>query len=102
MAKMKMTPSSGNVFVDLGFDKAEAEVMQLRSDLIIDLMKHLRTKQWTQHDAARHLHISKARVTKLMKGSWHDFTLEMLMTLAYRAGMKLTLTVSSPRSNKAV
>ncbi|MBW8874606.1 MAG: hypothetical protein JF614_06550 [Acidobacteria bacterium] len=31
----KITPSSGNVFRDLGFDEAEAEHLRIRSTLMI-------------------------------------------------------------------
>jgi predicted XRE-type DNA-binding protein len=32
---MSIIESSGNVFIDLGFDEAEAKVMALRAELII-------------------------------------------------------------------
>jgi len=44
----RVTPSSGNVFVDLGFDPAEAEVMKLRAELM------LRTSQRLKEHGCRH------------------------------------------------
>lgn len=41
MPKVKLTPSSGNVFEDLGFDKAEAEVMKLRAQIMIRLEQQI-------------------------------------------------------------
>ena len=35
----RITESSGNVFVDLGFDEAEANVMALRVELIVRFLK---------------------------------------------------------------
>jgi hypothetical protein len=35
--KRKTTKSSGNVFVDLGFDLAEAAVLQMRANVMSDL-----------------------------------------------------------------
>ena len=32
--KLKMIKGSGNVFLDLGFDKAEADSLKMRADLI--------------------------------------------------------------------
>ena len=50
----RITESSGNVFVDLGFDEAEAKVMALRVELIV----HLRAAPWYmerfQHGYAAH------------------------------------------------
>ena len=37
----RVTESSGNVFVDLGFDEAEAKVMALRVELIVQLRETL-------------------------------------------------------------
>lgn len=93
--KVKLTPSSGNVFEDLGFDKAEAEVMKLRAELMIRLEQHLRAKKWTQREAAERLHVSQPRINKLMKGAWQEFSLDMLMTLAHRAGMHPTLKIAA-------
>jgi hypothetical protein len=39
--KEKFTKSSGNVFVNLGFDLAEAAVLQMRSNLMSDLRPYI-------------------------------------------------------------
>ena len=83
----RITPSSGNVFVDLGFDEAEAHVMALRADLMIRLSQELKAKGWTQAQAAKRLGVTQPRVSKLNKGAWQDFSLDMLLTLAGRAGL---------------
>ena len=36
--------SSGNVFLDLGFDPAEAKVMALRAEVMIRMEQHLRAR----------------------------------------------------------
>lgn len=101
MAKVKVTESCGNVFEDLGFDKAEAQVLQMRADILIRLEKHLKATHWTQREVAEHLRITQPRVSKLMKGAWQDFSLDMLMTLAHRAGLRTRLTVG-PDSRRKV
>ncbi len=90
----RITPSSGNVFVDLGFDEAEAHVMALRAELMIRLSKELKAKGWTQAQAAKHLGVTQPRVSKLNKGAWQDFSLDMLLTLAGRAGLQAELRVA--------
>lgn len=87
----RITPGSGNVFVDLGFDEAEAQVMALRAELMIRLSERLKSQGWTQAEAAKHLRITQPRVSKLTKGVWRDFSLDMLLTLAARAGLHLEL-----------
>lgn len=90
----RITPSSGNVFVDLGFDEAEAHVMALRAELMIRLSQELKAKGWTQAQAAKRLGVTQPRVSKLNKGVWQDFSLDMLLTLAGRAGLHAELRVA--------
>jgi predicted XRE-type DNA-binding protein len=90
----RITPSSGNVFADLGFDEAEARVMALRAELMLRLSEELKAKGWTQAQAAKLLGITQPRVSKLNKGAWQDFSLDMLLTLAGRAGLHAELRVA--------
>lgn len=52
------TLGSGNVFVDLGFDLAEAEAMKLRAEVMIRMRQHLQAQSWTQAESARRLGIA--------------------------------------------
>lgn len=84
--KKKMTKSSGNVFLDLGFDPAEAAVLQMRSNLMSDLRLYIEKHKMTQAEAAKRLGISQSRVSDLVRGKWDKFSLEMLITLEARLG----------------
>jgi predicted XRE-type DNA-binding protein len=83
--------SSGNVFIDLGYSPDEAAVLQMRADLMADLRKFIKAKRLTQAKAAEILGVSQSRVSDLMRGKWERFSLEMLISLATRAGMHVTL-----------
>jgi predicted XRE-type DNA-binding protein len=83
--------SSGNVFIDLGYSPDEAAILQMRADLMADLRKFIKAKRLTQARAAEILGVSQSRVSDLMRGKWDKFSLEMLITLATRAGMHVTL-----------
>jgi len=83
--------SSGNVFIDLGYSTDEAAILQMRADLMSDLRKFIKAKRLTQTKAAEILGISQSRVSDLIRGKWERFSLEMLITLATRAGMHVTL-----------
>ncbi len=84
--KKKTTKSSGNVFVDLGFDPAEAAVLQMRSNLMSDLRLYIEKQKLTQPEAAKRLGIAQSRVSDLVRGKWDKFSLEMLITLEARLG----------------
>jgi predicted XRE-type DNA-binding protein len=87
--------SSGNVFIDLGFPPDEAAVLQMRADLIAELRKVIKTRKLTQAKAAKILKVSQSRVSDLMTGKWEKFSLEMLITLATRAGLHVSLKTAA-------
>ena len=91
----KITHSSGNVFIDLGFSPDEAAVLQMRADLMADLRKVIKARKLTQAKAAKILKVSQSRVSDLMTGKWEKFSLEMLITLATRAGMHVSLKTAA-------
>ena len=84
--KNKITKSSGNVFVDLGFDPAEAAVLQMRANLMSDLRLYIEKQKLTQAEAAKRPGIAQSRVSDLVRGKWDKFSLEMLITLDARLG----------------
>jgi predicted XRE-type DNA-binding protein len=93
--KEKIIKSSGNVFIDLGFSKEEAAILQMRSELMVDLRKFIETKSLTQAQAAKIFGISQSRVSDLVRGLWEKFSLEMLIILSYRAGFQVKLKLAA-------
>lgn len=93
--KFKVTDSSGNVFLDLGFPPDEAAILAMRSGLMCQLEILIRDKGWTQAEAAQILGISQSRVSDLIRGKWDKFSLDMLITLATRAGKKVELKLAA-------
>ena len=91
MSKLKMTPGSGNVFADLGFAPEEAVLLQMRADLMNELRQVIKASGWTQVVAARELGVSQSRVSDLVRGKWQQFSLDMLVTLAVRAGRRVNI-----------
>jgi predicted XRE-type DNA-binding protein len=87
--------SSGNVFVDLGYSPDEAAILQMRADLMANLRKFMKTRKLTQSKAAEMLGISQSRVSDLARGKWEKFSLEMLIILATKAGMRVTLRTAA-------
>jgi predicted XRE-type DNA-binding protein len=87
--------STGNVFIDLGYPPDEAAILQMRADLMADLRTFIKTKNLTQAKAAEILGITQSRVSDLTRGKWEKFSLEMLITLATKAGMRVTLKTAA-------
>ena len=93
--KEKIVPSSGNVFADLGFPPEEAAILAMRADLMAQLRLVVEKRNWTQVEAAKVLGISQSRVSDLMRGKWDKFSLDMLITLATRAGLHCELKLAA-------
>ena len=89
--KEPIVKSSGNVFLDLGFSPEEAAILQMRSDIMADLRKFIKNKKLTQAKAAEILGVSQSRISDLSRGKWEKFSLEMLIALATKAGMRISL-----------
>lgn len=87
--------SSGNVFADLGFDPAEAAILKMRADLLNDLRRHLNQSGLTQEQIAERFQLTPNRVAALLEGDWEKFSLEALITLASRAGLKVSLALAA-------
>lgn len=90
----QVTESSGNVFTDLGFENEEAVLLKLRADLMAGLRATIAERGWTQQEAAKHLHVGQSRVSDLVRGKREKFSLDMLVTLAARAGRKVELAMA--------
>lgn len=93
--KEKITRSSGNVFADLGFPPEEAAILAMRADLMAQLRLVIEKRNWTQVEAAKVLGISQSRVSDLIRGKWDKFSLDMLVTLATRAGLHCELRLAA-------
>jgi predicted XRE-type DNA-binding protein len=89
--KMTVVKPSENLFKVLGFPDGEAEVMLMRSDLMIDLRLWIEKSGLTQAAIAQKLGITQSRVSDLVRGRWEKFNLEMLITLEGRLGRKVSL-----------
>ncbi len=83
------------MFLDLGFAPEEAAILQMRADLMAQLRKVIKAKKLTQAKAARLLGVSQSRVSDLVRGKWEKFSLEMLITLATRAGLHVTVKTAA-------
>jgi predicted XRE-type DNA-binding protein len=89
--KEPIIKSSGNIFQDLGFSPEESAILQMRSEVMVDLRNFIQRKKLTQAEAAKIFGVSQSRVSDLIRGKWEKFSLEMLIVLATKAGMRISL-----------
>lgn len=91
--KLKRVRSSGNVFRDLGFGKAEADSLKLRAELMMRIDEAFRRSGTTQAEAARALGLTQPRLNALLKGKIGLFSLDALVDIAARAGLDVRIVV---------
>jgi predicted XRE-type DNA-binding protein len=91
----KKTVSSGNVFLDLGFEPHEARTLQLRAELMADLKEQIKLRDLTQTEAALILGVAQSRVSDLVRGKWELFSLETLIAMESRFGRSIELRIET-------
>jgi predicted XRE-type DNA-binding protein len=97
--KLKVTRSSGNVFRDLGFPEEEAEHLRVRAELLIQIQKALKVRSLRQAEAADLLGVTQPRVSDLVRGRIDLFSVDSLIDMLARLGMRVRL-VAVPRKKR--
>lgn len=86
-ALQHITPAGRSVFEDL-FDAEEAAELEIRATLLTGLERWLTASDMTQTEAATVLRVTQARVSDLKRGKISQFSLDLLVRLAARAGLQ--------------
>ena len=94
---IRVRQSTGNVFRDLGFSAEEAENLRIRSDLMIQLLKIVESKGMTQAKAAKLLGVTQPRMSDLKRGKIDRFSVDSLVEMLGRAGVKVTFVLKRSR-----
>lgn len=82
-----------DIFADLGFTAGEAENLRIRSAMMRALINFIREKKFTQARAAIHLGVSQPRISDLMRGKIHLFSIDNLVNLLAAAGLRVDVRV---------
>lgn len=86
---------SSNIFEDLGFDSQEAANLKIRADLMLDLRQFIRSKKWTQAEAAIFFGETQPRISNLMNGDIERFAIDKLVQMLSQAGMDVRVLVTA-------
>ncbi len=72
---------------------AEAENMKLRSTLMMALERQIKSRGWSQGEAARMLGVTQPRISDLLRGKIELFGLDTLVNMVAAAGLHLEIHV---------
>jgi predicted XRE-type DNA-binding protein len=98
---MEITPSSGNVYLDLGFSPEEAENLKIRSALMISIRKLIESRNLKQSEAAELFGVTQPRISDLVRGKVELFSIDGLVNMLAHAGLRVQLTVQEEQQNRA-
>lgn len=98
-SKTKVTPSSGNVFADLGLPHPEEH--RVKSTLALTIAERIQERGLTQAEAARVLGLTQPGVSNLVRGKLERFTLDRLMRLLRKLDYDVRISLRpKPKSRK--
>jgi predicted XRE-type DNA-binding protein len=92
------TPSSGNVFADLGLP--DAEDLMAKSNLALHIRRTIEARSLTQVQAAEILGLDQPKVSSIINGRLDGFSSDRLMRLLNDLGCDVKITVSAPDPSK--
>ena len=94
--KSRITPSSGNVFADLGLTNAAEKQTKVRLTVAINqVIKH---RKLSQVSAARRLKVSQPKVSALANYQLEGFSVERLMNFLTALGRDVDIVIR-PKPN---
>ena len=91
--RLKIEHGSGNVFRDIGFSPEEAQNLHLRSELMTRIEEYYKKSGATLAATAKGLGLTTPRFNALLKGKINLFSLDALVNIAVRAGLRIELRV---------
>ena len=82
---------SGNVFADLGLP--DADKLQIKTGLVMEIRKAMRHLDLTQQDAAKRMGITQPKVSDMMRGDFTNLSERKLMDCLTRLGYDIEISV---------
>jgi predicted XRE-type DNA-binding protein len=89
--KVEVTPSSGNVFADLGLPNAEDKHTKVR--LAVEINQIIHGLRLSQSEAAEKLSINQPKISALSKYRLEGFSVERLMTFLTRLNRDVEIVI---------
>ena len=89
-----VTPSSGNVFADLGLP--DAEELMAKANLALHIRSAIEARKLTQAQAAKLLGLDQPKISSIVNGRLDGFSSDRLMRFLNDLGCDLKISVSAP------
>jgi predicted XRE-type DNA-binding protein len=97
-ADINVTPSSGNVFADMGFAEPDDELT--RAQLASRIQQIIKQQRLTQMAASKLMGIDQPKVSALLNGRVSNFSSTRLMRLLTTLGQDVEIVVRAKPRNR--
>jgi predicted XRE-type DNA-binding protein len=94
---IEITPSSGNIFADLGVDKPEESLA--KAELAFKINSLIKEQRLTQTESAKKLGIDQPKISALARGNLKGFSIERLFKFLILLGQDVEI-VLKPHNKK--
>ena len=84
-----------SVWEDISDTPEEAANMKMRSALMVGIVQRVEEMEGTQAEKAERFGLTQPRLNDLLKGRIGKFSLDALVNLAVRVGMKVELEIKA-------
>jgi predicted XRE-type DNA-binding protein len=91
MSKIKTTPSSGNVFADIGLQNAEE--LSVKAKLVVNLKRLMNLHKLTQKEVAERVGTDQPTVSKLLRGQLDLVSVEKLLNWHSALNQEVDITI---------
>lgn len=95
---IEITPSSGNVFADLGIENSEEYLA--KAELAYKINKLIAELKWTQKKAAKWLGIDQPKISALRRGRLTGFSVERLFKYLILLDQDIEIIIKPHRKSK--
>ncbi len=96
---IRIEPSSGNVFADLGLP--DAAELDTKVRLAVEINRLIKAQRLTQAAAAESLEVSQPKISALKNYKLDGFSVERLMSFLLALGQDVEIRITPRRSARA-
>jgi len=89
-----VTSENENIFKELGFSSEESVKLKIKAQLMCSISEWIKNKHLKQEEASHVLHVTRPRVSDVMRGKAGKFTIDALVDMLEKTGQHVTLQVN--------
>ena len=99
MTKQNVEISSGNIFADIGLPNPEEHL--LKAQLVVKITGLMKQRRLKQREAAELFSMTQPDVSKMLRGHFHQFSVERLMRFLVALDQNVEIVVRPRRRAEA-